>query len=91
MELKLDVKTLIIGMALGVILASVMGAGSADESDYGLAISDSGFALVRTASGAFYLVDAKNAKAERIEDRTRGSKNRYFNFDSSASEKTKEY
>ena len=84
MELKLDVKTLVVGIVLGVILAATLGAngGSADKTDYGIAIPRGGYALVRTASDAFYIVEAEKGEAERVEDATRGSKNKYFYFTS---------
>ena len=36
MELKLDVKTLVIGIAIGVIITAAIGAGSADKIDFGI-------------------------------------------------------
>lgn len=89
MELKIDVKTLVVGIALGIILAATLGAngGSADQTDYGIAIPRGGFALVMDGDGAFYLVDAEKSSAERVTDETRGSKNKYFNFESSPKEK----
>ena len=95
MELKLDVKTLVVGIALGVILTATLGAngGSANKADFGIAIEDNGFALVKTAGGAFYLVEAEKNTAERVEDATRGSKNKYFYFTSPErpQEKSKDY
>ncbi|MFZ0033533.1 MAG: hypothetical protein WAK60_00915 [Sedimentisphaerales bacterium] len=69
MELKLDVKTLVIGIAVGIIAAAVIGAGSADKTDFGIAIPSStgeGSALVRTADDGLYIVDAKNGMAIRV-------------------------
>jgi hypothetical protein len=71
MELKLDVKTLVIGIALGIIVTAVIGAGygSADKADFGIAIPSSqgeGSALVRTADDGLYIVNPKNGMAIRV-------------------------
>ena len=70
MELKLDVKTLVIGIVLGIIVTAVIGAvGSADKTDFGIAISSSlgeGSALVSTSDGGLFLVSAKTGMAVRV-------------------------
>jgi hypothetical protein len=70
MELKLDVKTLVIGIAIGVIVTAVIGAVSADKTDFGIAIPSTvageGAALVRTADDALYIVSAKSGMAVRV-------------------------
>jgi hypothetical protein len=72
MELKLDVKTLVIGIALGIIITAVIGAGvgSADKTDFGIAIPSSGAnegsALVRTADDGLYIVNPKSGMAVRV-------------------------
>jgi hypothetical protein len=69
MELKLDVKTLVIGIALGIIVTAVIGAGSANETDFGIAVPSStgdGSALVRTADDGLYIVNSKNGMAIRV-------------------------
>ncbi len=69
MELKLDVKTLVIGIAIGVAVTAVIGAGSADKADFGIAIPSSvaeGSALVRTADDALYIVNPKSGMAVRV-------------------------
>jgi hypothetical protein len=69
MELKLDVKTLVIGIAIGVIVTAVIGAGSADKTDFGIAISSAtgeGSALVRTADDGLYIVNSKSGMAIRV-------------------------
>lgn len=84
MELKLDVKTLVIGIALGIMITATLGVvgGSADKADFGIAIENQGFALVRTPNGSFYIVDAERATAERILDKSRGAGSKYL-FDGS--------
>jgi hypothetical protein len=69
MELKLDVKTLVTGIAIGVIVTAVIGAGSADKADFGIAIPSAtgeGAALVRTADDALYIVNSKSGMAIRV-------------------------
>jgi len=86
MELKLDVKTLIIGIVLGVIITvgSGLNGGSADRADFGIAIENKGFALVRTSDGSFYIVDAERSAAEAVENKSKGARDRYFNFSTSS-------
>lgn len=71
MELKVDVKTLVIGIAIGVIVTAVIGAGggSADKADFGIAIpsaTSEGSALVRTSDDALYIVNSKSGMAVRV-------------------------
>jgi hypothetical protein len=69
MELKLDVKTLVIGIAIGVIVTAVIGAGSADKADFGIAIPSAtgeGSVLVRTADDGLYVVNSKSGMAVRV-------------------------
>jgi hypothetical protein len=69
MELKLDVKTLVIGIAIGVIVTAVIGANGAGEADFGIAIPSStgeGSALVRTADDSLYIINAKSGMAVRV-------------------------
>jgi len=66
MELKLDVKTLVIGIALGIIITAVIGAGNADKADFGIAVEDKGTAVVRTSNGSLYIVNSKNGMATRV-------------------------
>jgi hypothetical protein len=70
MELKLDVKTLVIGIAIGAIVTAVIGAGSADKADFGIAVPGGGniegSAVVRTADDALYVVNTKSGMAVRV-------------------------
>jgi hypothetical protein len=71
MELKLDVKTLVIGIAIGVAVTAVIGAdyGSSDKADFGIAMASSsgeGSALVRTADDGLYVVNPKSGMAVRV-------------------------
>jgi len=86
MQLKLDVKTLVVGIVLGIVLTAGLGAvgGSADKTDFGLALTNQGFALVQTANGSFYVVDAEKSTAERVIDRSKGSRDSVFTMNSPA-------
>ena len=69
MELKLDVKTLVIGIAIGVVVTAVIGAGSADKADFGIAIPSAtgeGSALVKTNDDGLYVVNARTGMAVRV-------------------------
>jgi hypothetical protein len=69
MELKLDVKTLVIGIAVGVIVTVVIGAVGADRADFGIAIPSTlgeGSALVRTLDDRLYIVNGKTGMAVRV-------------------------
>lgn len=100
MELKLDVKTLIIGIAIGIIVTAAIGAGSSDESDFGIAIPSNtgeGSALVRTSDNSLFIVNARTAMAIKVlqagvksdpEDR-RNSKNRPFSLNGRSETATK--
>ncbi|MEE9370657.1 MAG: hypothetical protein V3W45_04205 [Sedimentisphaerales bacterium] len=68
MQLRLDVKTLIVGIVLGVIITAAIGAGvgSADATRFGIAIEPDGAALVQTSGGALYIVNPRNGMAVRV-------------------------
>ena len=67
MQLKLDVKTLIVGIVLGVIITAAIGAGgSADSAAFGIAIESDGSALVKAHDDSLYIVDSKNGMATRV-------------------------
>ena len=86
MQLKLDVKTLVVGIVLGIVLTAGLGAvgGSADKTDFGIALTNQGLALVQTATGSFYVVDAEKSTAERVIDRSKGSRDSVFTINSPA-------
>jgi hypothetical protein len=72
MELKLDVKALVIGIAIGVAFAAAIGAGygSADKADFGIAIPATvpgeSAAIVRTADDGLYIVNVRSGMAVRV-------------------------
>ena len=68
MQLKLDGKTLMVGIAVGVVLTVAIGAGvgSADAARFGIAVEEKGAALVQTSSGSLYIVSPRTAMATRV-------------------------
>ncbi len=66
-----DVKTLVIGILLGILLAIVMGQASsgAGKADFAIAMDNRGFALVRANDGVLYVVDPETERAEIVEYR----------------------
>jgi len=68
MQIQLDTKTLITGIAMGAIITIAIGAGvgSADADRFGIAIPEKGTALVRTDDGGFYIVTAATGMASRV-------------------------
>jgi hypothetical protein len=86
MELKLEVKTLIVGIALGVIVTAALGqvSGSADKADFGIAVQNKGLALVRAADGTLYSIDLQKSAAELVENKD--NRNRPLNLNAPMSQ-----
>ena len=91
MRLKLDVKTLIAGFALGIIVTIAIGAGSggADADRFGISVDEKGLAVVRNRAGDFFIVNpitgmaVRVLHARRLSDdagRSRDSRGRIFNY-----------
>lgn len=68
MQLKLDVKTLVMGITLGIVITVTIGAGagSADADRFGIAVEGQGYALVKTSDGSLYIVNPKEAMAAQV-------------------------
>jgi hypothetical protein len=84
MEIRLEAKTLAIGVLLGAVITILLGANtvrdrvtgrlvdtstlveSAERTDYALTIGQSGWALVRTQNGDFFIVNPTTAMATRV-------------------------
>ncbi len=68
MQLKLDVKTLAIGVVLGAILVIALGAGSgsADADRFGIAVGNNGSAVVKAQDGSLYIVDIRSGMATLV-------------------------
>lgn len=71
MKLSGDVKTLVIGILLGILLAVVMGQAysGAGKADFAIAVDNRGLALVRANDGVLYVVDPESERAEIVEYR----------------------
>lgn len=82
MRIKIDIKSLLIGLLLGAVVFLAMGqtAGSAGKSDFGFAVERGGKALVMASNGALYSVDAESAEAELVEHRSGSYKGRALNL-----------
>jgi len=105
MEIKLEGKTLVIGVLVGVVITIVLGVdgvpttvhtserigltGSADKTDYGLAVNDKGLSLVRVESGDFFVINPQTAMAIRVlhsrrfsddSTRSRDARGKIFNY-----------
>jgi hypothetical protein len=65
MQIKIDIKSLVFGLVLGVVVFLAMGqvSGGAGETDYGLAVERSGFAIVRDKNNVIYVVDPQRERA----------------------------
>ena len=98
MQIKIDIKTLIIGIISGVVLTAVIGAdiGSADADRFGIAVNDKGYAVVRTDDGGLYIINPNRGMAVRVlhapslsdnPDNSRNSRGRLFNLSSGVSRK----
>ena len=93
MRSKLNIKDLVIGMVLGVIVTVALGAGagSADADRFGIAIEKDGWALVRSSEGSLYVVDPDEGMAAQVmvfsslnsnpNDRRSTSKGAVFNLE----------
>jgi hypothetical protein len=68
MQIRIDIKSLVIGFLTAAVVFLVMGQefSSADKSDYGLEIGNSSLALVRSNEGIIYSVDPRMARAQLV-------------------------
>ncbi|MFA5554239.1 MAG: hypothetical protein WCZ89_01535 [Phycisphaerae bacterium] len=82
MKASIDVKTLIIGILTGLVLALVMGqtASTANKADFGISLDRTSFAIVRADDGTLYAIDPQNTRAEVIQYRSGPYKGRAFNL-----------
>ena len=84
MQIRIDIKSVLAGLFLGVILFMVMGQdySGSGKSDFAISIEgrSKGFALVRSYDGTVYTVDPVTAKAEIIEYQSGPNRGRAFNL-----------
>ena len=91
MEIKLDVKTLFLGILFGVMLTVLVGANgqravsrgvasTADKADFGIAVHEDARAVVRTTEGYLYTIDPDNSRARLVVYESCRYKGRAFNL-----------
>lgn len=80
-----DVKTLVIGILLGILLTMVMGQAysGAGKADFAIAVDNRGLALVRANDGVLYVVDPETERAEIVEYRNGPYKGGVFSLNRS--------
>jgi hypothetical protein len=83
MQIKIDVKSLIIGLVLGAVVFLVMGQvnDGAGETDYGLAVDRTGFAIVRDKENIIYVIDPQREKATIVAYDNGPYKGRFMDLD----------
>ena len=67
--MKFDLKSVVVGLVLGALLALVIGAGEVRDSAvrWGLIVPANNKALVRSEGGGAFLVDINSGEAVRVE------------------------
>lgn len=82
MQVRIDVKSLVAGVILGAVLVAALGAavGGAGKADFGIAVENQGYALVRADDGTVYVIDGRRAEAEIVESKSGAYKGRPFNL-----------
>jgi hypothetical protein len=83
MQIKIDVKSLVVGLVLGVVVLLAMGQvySGAGVSDFGLTVDRSGFAIVRDKANIVYVVDPQREKARIIQYDNGPYKGRFMDLD----------
>ncbi|MBN1795300.1 MAG: hypothetical protein JW804_01375 [Sedimentisphaerales bacterium] len=70
MKISIDIKSLLIGFLLAMVVVLVMGqADGVGKSDFAIATERSGLTLVRADDGTLYVIDPQSARAEFIQYR----------------------
>ena len=69
MQIKIDVKSLVVGLVLGAVVFLVMGQvyEGAGRTDYGLAVDRTGFAIVRDKNNIIYVVNPQTESATMVQ------------------------
>ena len=93
MKVAIDIKTLVIGLILGVVLAFSLGINGSGKSDFGVSLDSDGYSLVRVEDGGFYVVNPRTAMATHViefrdlgdkPDKSRTLRGRLFNANNSS-------
>lgn len=71
MQIRVDVKSLVVGFVLGAVVFLAMGQAlsGAGKADFGIALENGGLALVGANDGTVYVVDPRTARAETVAHR----------------------
>ena len=64
--MEIDLKSIIIGLLLGIIIMFTMGLGGGGTNGIGFAVPADGKALVKGSNGEAFIVDVRTAMAERV-------------------------
>ncbi len=82
MQIRIDTKSLVVGLVLGIVVFVAMGEvlSGAGKTDFGLAIDYRGYALVRDNAGIVYMIDPQTARAQLVEHRDGPYKGRYLDL-----------
>ena len=84
MQIRIDVKSVLLGLILGGVVFLVMGQAlsGAGKADFGISVSSQGraMAIVRSYDGTLYAVDPDKSRAEVIEHSDGPFKGRAFNL-----------
>ena len=82
MQIRIDVKSVLLGLILGGVVFLVMGQAlsGAGKADFAIAIENRGHALVRANDGLLYAIDVQAARAEMVEHRDGPYRGRAFNL-----------
>ena len=91
MQIKIDVKSLVLGILLGAVCFAALGAalGGASKADFAIAVQNSGTAIVRADDGTLFSVDPDRGRADIIEYRDGPYQGKYFNMTRSMIRKRK--
>jgi len=64
--MKLDLKSAVIGLLLGIIIMLAAGAGNGRGSGIGFAVPSGGKAVLKASNNEAFIIDMNTAMAERI-------------------------
>jgi hypothetical protein len=69
MQIRIDTKSLVLGLILGLVVFLAMGEvlSGAGKTDFGFTIGYRGYALVTDKAGMAYVIDPQRARAETVE------------------------
>jgi hypothetical protein len=83
MQIKIDIKSLVVGLVLGAVVFLVMGQmyEGAGKSDFGITVDRSGLAIVRDNNNILYVIEPQREKATIIEYDNGPYKGRYVDLD----------